>query len=392
MPDSPLMDPRTVLVVATLMILLNGGVLGLMHRSLAPDVQPSAASWRIATLMLAATCVLQAVQASLPPRFVLPLANGFLLLGLTGYWRALRQFHGLPDRAWLLWPAVLATAGIAWFAGDARGLGPRVVIASLAMAVLLFAGAGTLRRHAGAEPMTSRRVLTAILVVLGALMALRAVLALLWPPEASNLLQVRGLLNASSLLLLSTLPVIGTTAFVLMCLERIRGQWQHAASMDYLTGLANRRTVAAAGERMLHSARRQGHFLAIGLLDIDHFKRLNDTWGHAVGDLGLKHLATLLSEATRKSDLAGRIGGEEFVLVWEEADAAHAKAAAERLQARLRSQVLAGPEGPVPMTVSVGIAVLQAGDRHFDDLMRRADHALYAAKARGRDCIEIAPG
>ena len=77
-------EPQTVFLVATLMILLNGGVLGLMHRTLAPDVQPSAFSWRVATLLQACGCILQAVQAQLPPGFVLPLANACILFGMTG--------------------------------------------------------------------------------------------------------------------------------------------------------------------------------------------------------------------------------------------------------------------------------------------------------------------
>lgn len=388
--NASFIDPRTVLVVATLMILLNGGVLGLMHGSLAPDVRPSAASWRIATLLHAATCVLQVVQSSLPPLFVLPLANACLLVGLTGYWRSLRQFHGLPDRWALLVPAALGTAGIACFANDAGALGTRIVIASLAMATILLASAITLVRHGRDEATTSRRVLVFILVTMGALMLLRAGLAAFSPPGASTLLQLRDGINAISLLLIATVPVIGTTAFVLMCLERIRGQWQRAASMDYLTGIANRRTVAQAGERALHSARRRGHGLAIGLLDVDHFKRINDNHGHAVGDLALKHLATRLELACRKSDLPGRLGGEEFVLLWDQTDALQAMAAAARVQADLRDHPLMVDGRPLVLTVSIGVALLGPEDLHFDDLLRRADHALYAAKANGRNRVQRA--
>ncbi|MFY2764147.1 GGDEF domain-containing protein [Arenimonas sp. MALMAid1274] len=385
-----LIDPRTLLVSATLMILLNGGVLGLMHRSLAPDVQPSAVSWRIATLLTAASCVLQVVQASLPAQLVLPLANGCLLLGLTGYWRALRQFDGLPDRGWLLLPALAGTAGIGWYAGEAGTLGARIVVASLAMAAILLASALSLMRHGKGEATTSRGVLVAIMVAIGLLMLLRAGVAAVAPPDVGTLLQLRDGINAVTLLLVTTVPVIGTTAFVLMCLERIRGQWQQAASMDYLTGLANRRTVAQAGERALHAARRQGHGLALGLLDVDHFKRINDRHGHAVGDLALKHLAQRLEQVCRKSDLPGRLGGEEFVLLWDRADAAQALAAAARLQADLQAHPLHVQGAPLPLTVSIGVAVLTADDTHFDDLLRRADRALYAAKSAGRNRTHLA--
>src|SRR4249919_516342 len=131
MPELFAIDPRTVFLVAMLMMLLNGGVLGLMHGSLAPDVQPSAFSWRVGTLLQAAGCVLQAVQQSLPPAFVLPLANALLLLGMTAYLRALRQFYGLPERWSLLLPPLLATVAVFWFTAVHPDLGLRITLVSL---------------------------------------------------------------------------------------------------------------------------------------------------------------------------------------------------------------------------------------------------------------------
>lgn len=383
-------EPHTVFLVATLMILLNGGVLGLMHRTLAPDVQPSAFSWRVATLLQAVGCILQAVQAQLPPGFVLPLANACILLGLTGYLRALRQFYGLPDRWSILWPAAIGTFGVFWFAAVQPNLGVRILFASLALAFVMFACVYTLQRYGEKQPMTSQRVQSGIFLIIALLMVSRAVQTLFVPPTEASLLQTGNSVRALALVIMTTLPVIGTTAFLLMCSERIRRQWQQAASTDYLTGLANRRTVAQAGTQAFALARRDGDQLSLAVLDVDHFKRINDRHGHDTGDLALKHLAEKLLAACEERDLTGRLGGEEFILLWHGADAAQALRMAERLQAALRAQPMRMGNVPIALTVSIGIAVLDDSHADFDEMLRQADRALYAAKAGGRDRVVVA--
>ena len=383
-------EPQTVFLVATLMILLNGGVLGLMHRTLAPDVQPSAFSWRVATLLQACGCILQAVQAQLPPGFVLPLANACILLGMTGYLRALRQFYGLPERWSILWPAAIGTLGVFWFAAVQPNLGIRIVFASLALAFVMFACVYTLQRYGERQPMTSQRVQALIFLVIALLMVVRGVQTLFIPPSEASLLQTGNSVRALSLVIMTTLPVIGTTAFLLMCSERIRRQWQQAASTDYLTGLANRRTVAQAGTQAFALARREGGRLSLAVLDVDHFKRINDQHGHDAGDLALKYLAEKLLAACEENDLTGRLGGEEFILLWQGADATRALRSAERLQDALRAQPLRIGDAPIALTVSIGIAVLDDSQADFDELLRQADRALYAAKAEGRDRVMMA--
>lgn len=390
MPFLFTIEPQTVFLVATLMILLNGGVLGLMHRTLAPDVQPSAFSWRVATLLHAAGCLLQAVQAQLPAGFVLPLANACTLLGMTGYWRALRQFYGLPDRWAILWPTLIGTAGVFWFVVAHPDLGARILFASMALAFVMFACVYTLQRHGEREPMTSQRVQSLVFLVIALLMVLRAIQTLFVPPTEASLLQTGNSVRALALVIMTTLPVIGTTAFLLMCSERIRRQWQQAASTDYLTGLANRRTVAQAGTQAFALARREGGRLSLAVLDVDHFKRINDQHGHDAGDLALKYLAEKLLAACEENDLTGRLGGEEFILLWQGADATRALRSAERLQDALRAQPLRIGNAPIALTVSIGIAALDDSHANFDELLRQADRALYAAKAAGRDRVMMA--
>jgi diguanylate cyclase (GGDEF)-like protein len=384
------LDPRTAILIATVMMLLNGGVLGFMHRELAEDVRPSAFSWRVGTLLQAAACVLLAVQTSLPLAFVLPLANSFLLLGLLGNLRAVCQFCD-QHLSWVfLLPVVIAIAGVYWFTAHSPNLGARVVIVSFAMAILLFAGTWRLQIFSRHEASVSLIVLALIFLLVGLFMLFRAMYFLFVPSHEATMFESASLLNTMTPLVVATLPVIGTTAYLLMCSHRIRKRWELAASTDYLTGLANRRTIALAGERAFHSAQRHGQALSVAVIDVDYFKSVNDRFGHDSGDLALKHIAAMLEKAGRKTDLLGRHGGEEFVVLLDQADQEQSVAVAERLRSGVEDAALKLEGHPITMTVSIGLATFQGTDRSFNDLLRRADKALYAAKAKGRNRVEIA--
>ncbi len=384
------MDPLTVFTIATLMMLANGGVLGLMHKDLPPSLQPSAVSWRIATLLNAGGCILFVVQRQLPPAFILPLANGLILLGFTGYWRALRQFYGKPDSFWLLLPFLLGCVGIYWFVEVRPDTGMRIFIVSIVWIVIMLASVAILRAQSSRDTAVSRRVMAGIFLAVTAFTALRAVyfVAVGVSPNFSVLDNISWI-NVVTPMIAAILPVIGTTAFLLMCSERIRRQWERAASTDYLTGLANRRTLADAGEKRFAVARQKGGF-AVALIDIDHFKSINDRFGHDIGDFALKHVAAHLESACRGAELPARQGGEEFVVLFDSVEEAQAEAAGERLRQAVSAQPFVTGEISLPITVSIGVAVQQETDRDFDDLLRRADQALYAAKAGGRNRVELA--
>jgi len=384
------MDPLTAFFIVALMMLLNGGVLGLMHRDLPRDVRPSAISWRIATLMQAGGCILLAVQSFLPPAFVLPFANGLIMLGLAGCWRAMRQFYGQRESAWLLLPPLLGTFGIWWFAGPHPDLVARIVIASAAWAVMLIGAAWTVLAATRRAPVLSARVLASIFGVLAVFMLVRGIYFVASPHAANSILDGRSWMNAVTPILASVLPVIGTTGFLLLCSDRIRRQWERAASTDYLTGLANRRTLAADGALRLQQAVRDGRIFAVALIDIDHFKAINDRLGHDAGDLALVHVAHQLHTTCGDNHLLARQGGEEFVAVLALDSAAQAHAMAQQLREAVRAQPFRHDGEALTITVSVGLAVRREQDRSLDDLLRRADAALYAAKRGGRDRVEIA--
>jgi diguanylate cyclase (GGDEF)-like protein len=174
--------------------------------------------------------------------------------------------------------------------------------------------------------------------------------------------------------------------------ERLHEQLREQALHDPLTGLHNRRYLFEVAPVLLERARRQGTPLCVVLLDLDHFKLLNDTCGHAAGDLVLQRFGQLLTETLRKSDVVCRHGGEEFVAVMPDLQGDEAQAAITRLLDSFTSLQLALGRRRLPRgSFSAGIALFPNHGATLEQLLSRADRALYAAKHQGRARIEQAP-
>jgi diguanylate cyclase (GGDEF)-like protein len=185
--------------------------------------------------------------------------------------------------------------------------------------------------------------------------------------------------------------VIALLAYFLVMSVRYRRRMVKLANMDGLTGLPNRRRVSQFAEAALQFARATGEPLAIAIMDMDHFKEINDCCGHATGDHVLKEFARIGAEALRPCDMLGRWGGEEFLLIMPGASLSVAKANLERLRTLMCGIRLPPVSGAgLPVTLSAGVAQYCANVRSLDDMIARADRALYAAKSAGRDCVRVA--
>ncbi|WP_188310330.1 GGDEF domain-containing protein [Arenimonas fontis] len=161
-------------------------------------------------------------------------------------------------------------------------------------------------------------------------------------------------------------------------------QIRESALTDSLTGLPNRRAVDDALRAAHARVDRHGGHYAVVMADLDHFKRVNDTWGHAVGDEVLCELGRRLRAELRANDLAGRWGGEEFLILLQDVDADAAWRAAEKLRVRIGGELFVTSAGELPVTVSLGVALSRGAPRP-EDVVNRADEALYEAKRGGRN-------
>lgn len=266
-------------------------------------------------------------------------------------------------------PAVAAAAAVVWAAAAAPGVGDAAAVAGglVALAALVTWRAGVWLRASVAEPLRHLADLAR---------AFRR-------GEYDSRAQVYGDDEIGELARNLNSAAAGMRAETHTLVE--------SARRDELTGLFNRREFDNRFEEELQRARRYGRVCAVMLCDIDHFKQVNDTYGHAVGDEVLIALAGRLHSAVRPTDVVARFGGEEFAVLLSETAVEDAEAVAERL----RQVVSADPVGlrsggALPVTVSVGVAGCPEHAQEAEEALNAADHALYTAKERGRDRVEVA--
>lgn len=170
--------------------------------------------------------------------------------------------------------------------------------------------------------------------------------------------------------------------------QRLLIQLKEQAATDFLTELPNRRGFFELAEPSFHSLLRQGHPIAIAIYDVDHFKRVNDTYGHDIGDMVLKAIASLSKKHLRSGDLVARHGGEEFLLFMPYCDLASGVSKAEVLRAQIEQLTVALPDGrELKITASFGVDQCLAADKSVDDSIKRCDEKLYLAKESGRNKV-----
>jgi len=194
------------------------------------------------------------------------------------------------------------------------------------------------------------------------------------------------------LLVTTSAMISGTEAVLTVVVDITRRKEMEAhlhqlASTDPLTGLVNRTRFFDLATTEIKRTQRYGRPLAVIMLDIDFFKRINDTYGHETGDAALKRFADLCRTVVREQDITGRLGGEEFAILLPESDPPSALALADRLRATVAGQLL--ENNTMAMTISAGVSEVLPGETAVDAALSRADQALYAAKRSGRNRVAL---
>ncbi len=331
--------------------------------------------------LLAVGVVLFLLRERVPDWISITLANTVMLSGVGLAWAGVRAFEERTAPPWFTFAGAavwLAVSPLAAFALPA----PRIVLTSLVMAAYAFACARELSRPRPVM-LKARRPLAVLLYIHAAILVVRGLCVLLVQPE--NVFAVHGLLGlllAEPAVIVLALSLLG----VALAREHAEHELRQAAATDDLTGVLNRRALLAGAGAAVGEARRSGRPAALLLFDLDHFKSINDRFGHSIGDQTLRGFARIVSRAIRDTDVFGRVGGEEFAAFLPGADEATARRIAERIRADFAGTLLA-PGWPPP-TVSVGVAAADAeSEADLDQLLIQADRALYEAKRGGRDRV-----
>jgi diguanylate cyclase (GGDEF)-like protein len=311
------------------------------------------------------------------------LADGLLALGPGLIWKAARSLDAKPA-PWSI--AVLggAAVGLASASPTTRSAVNSLCFAS--SAIYLFAASYSLW-GSRAERLVARWpliVLTALDAVVTLVAAYAYLRGLIDQNTVPTVLSLAGLIHFESMLFL-----LGSAVFLLAFVkEREETASRIAASTDPLTGIANRGGFMLRGDRVVERCRRDGSPVSVLMFDLDRFKEINDTFGHAVGDAVLLKFSEIASGALRANDVLGRIGGEEFAAVFPGSGIEAAAARADRIRAAFMETCRKVGEYEVDATVSGGVVTSTAPDRTLDALLASADAALYDAKVEGRNRIK----
>jgi diguanylate cyclase (GGDEF)-like protein len=344
--------------------------------------------WGFAHLIRASSVVLFGMYGSVPDLVSIDLANALLFTSFAVIWTGARLFDGKPVE-----PVYLVTGAVLWLLvcrlpGVAESVEVRVFVTSGIITVYTWLTAYEFWRGRS-EALVSRWPAIFMLFAHGALFLLRTPLISALPFTPNN--EVYGsvwLTVISFEALLFTISI----AFILLAMAKERTELRHrtAAMLDPLTGMSNRRAfledAAAIGKR--HAANPKP--AAVLLIDLDHFKSINDRFGHAIGDRVLEVFAETAQNTLRSTDLVGRMGGEEFAAVLCEATHERAAAIAERLRLAFAQACQEIDGYPVGATLSVGMVHCETPLVDVTTLLAQADQALYFAKERGRNRVEIA--
>ena len=373
------LDVTTLFVVATCITAL----LGLLLLSAWSQERVRALAWWGSAYLIGGFSVAAwSVETAISPPLPVGSINALVFVACGMIWSAARLFHGRP----VLWFWMLAGAFVwlaACFNADfAQWAAARIVLSSIIVAAYTFLTSAELWRERR-KSLLRRWPAIFVPMLHGAVFLLPIPLASLLPSDGGIVSLASGWIAV--LVLEATLYLVGT-AFIVLVLAKERSvrTLRDAASTDELTGMLNRRGFFAAANQLVHRQAARREPVSVLMFDLDHFKSINDRFGHQTGDEVLRTFATTVSASLRASDIVGRFGGEEFVAMLP-GNLADATVAAERVRREfaLAAEIVA--EREISGTVSIGAA---SGCLDVAGLIAAADTALYRAKANGRNRVE----
>jgi diguanylate cyclase (GGDEF)-like protein len=378
------LDARTLLF--SLVLTYTLAVVSMFVAATDSKTPDGTGKWASAMLMETLTWVLIAKRGVIPDFFSVTIANGFMAVAYAMILSAIYEFQQRKAPHWQYWlPIALTLTMAAILVDDIRG---RFIWGGLIYGLQMVLIARALLTHGETRAGRAWRLLFGGVIMVMVVLVLRAVDAwfvsdVLAQPQNSATVQPIQLISYIAVV---SMALLGSISFVLMVKERTDREVMHLAMTDSLTQIPNRRALMDYAARVL--ARRNGMPLAMLMIDVDHFKPINDTHGHQIGDEVLCKLTAMLAGRLRGYDLIGRYGGEEFCVVAPETDQKGALALAESLRKIISSKSIPTTDGELTVSVSIGVACCPLNaTRKLDEILAEADAALYDAKQTGRNKV-----
>jgi diguanylate cyclase (GGDEF)-like protein len=379
----PAFDLRTVLLMSSVMPGLTALVMFSMGRSFPKNIR-GVGNWACGALLVSVAAILLALHGHIPDWLSIMGGNGGLILS-TGLWLiGSQRFFGLPAAWRFVTIALIVNIVVEIWLSWVHPSGAGRALCTNAILMLIYARQALVMLRYGRHDPNS--VFVGVMFTVQTAVTCARVVTAIGPEFARTGIFVPDRIQIAYLATGAVMSLLATVGFLLVAVNRLRVQLEEQSLADPLTGLLNRRAFLNAHREEREKLMRTGGLLSFLMIDLDHFKSINDTYGHVTGDDILADFAQRASELLTTEYHFCRWGGEEFAALVIGSRPEEVAELAERLRARIaRNDNIALPT----YTCSIGIACSPSGDATIERLMKDADEALYRAKRNGRNTVEV---
>ena len=387
------MDLRTLFIITVLVNIIIAIIMAIYWRT--QKTYAGFGYWTLANVAMTITFSLFSLKGIAPEFITVVIANTSAIAGSICRYAGVRFFWGAESLSHTRFHqfVVLGCAiFLAYFTCiDDNIMFRQIAVSSVISGYFLATARQMLKGASQGYPYEAWTV--SLLNIIYAILMMGRALEWYFYPESRHLLVASSMstLYFSSILLLE---VANALLFLMLNSQRlaksliiVQQELEKLASSDTLTGLFNRRKLAELCDQEIIEARTLNRPLAMLLIDLDHLKQMNDTFGHSAGDALINTVVKIIRDQLRPTDIAGRLGGDEFLLILPNTTQEHAKSIAEHIRQNVQNQAFHWEDKVLSMSLSIGVASLIDADANWNDWLQRADHNLYLAKNSGRNQI-----
>ncbi|MFT2111432.1 GGDEF domain-containing protein [Marinomonas sp. 2405UD68-3] len=378
-------DIRTLSYVTMLVCLMMAGVMLLLSR-VYPD-SSSTRFWAIGNSITTIGFLFLGLRDIIPDLLSIPVSNTLIILGYLFILLGIGAFVNHTIRLWPLAAITIAMfISFMYFTYQSPNITARIIIISLVVSGIGFYSVWILWKDTRKEFRFLECLLSWLFIIHSIYLLVRAFITYIETPILDFM--NANILHALSFFDVFIFSILLTFGFIFLLNKELQSRLKHLSDTDSLTGILNRGAFLKLIEQKSDHQKNQTPFSLI-MIDIDHFKQINDTYGHKIGDIALVHTTNIINNALNKEQILGRLGGEEFCIALPDTNLVKAIEIAQEVLISLSSSPLIKDSITLNLTISIGVAEHQSSSNKIEDTLQYADEAMYKAKEAGRDCIKV---